>query len=752
MAGGMWAKAGLAALLGSTMLAGAAWAEERRVALLIGNEAYPADVGVLENPHEDVDAVAAALTKAGFEPEDIIVVKDADQAGILQGVADMTARLREAQGEGVGFFYFSGHGGSTQSAGVRENYLVPVGADIASGDQLPLLGVPLDGVIKTLHAVEAKANFIVIDACRNTLPVEGSKALGGPAGDKGFAPVPTRQGLYIAYATSDGATAPDDGAFGSSLAAQITVPGQYADRMFELVRREVAATRGGQNLPLLNPGLTEDFCFVSCPDEPPAPAAGEKTATTIEWRMWDEAVTADTREAYLEFAEAFPAGKFAEQAKSLAVRRPTAEERAAARSAPGGDAGAEAVERMVGAIEQLAAGLEGVARLGGIIDQPESIADFLNNADVYERRGDLLNARKMYERAIAQNVEAVDVHEKYAAILKAQEGLLGAREIYADLAATHPANPTVLLAAAKLGPQPEREDKLEAIAADFPVFGPVHYEMALMLGFEEAGMLTPAEAQRLGERAQAFMAADTQGHIERWYIDRSVLEAIRSRMRIDLARAESFAKAFGQTLVKLEPTLWYGKWNLRISLAGGANDVYVKMPGHDDFELQDVFGRVNGLIYTLDMSLPGDTEPFYFEVKFDDEKGESQGPFELFFDPEPHYIGVNKEILLRDRAQWVISYLVDRSEYDQPDIYFIDMSFPFDYHCSITKFEYGLDTETPDIEIPVPECTTDNYRRLDDDPEGSALELSESVDLVSVRVTFTDGEERLELFDLSNKW
>ena len=86
-------------------LAGAATAEERRIALLIGNEAYPAVVGRLDNPHEDVDLMAVSLTSADFAPDDIIVVKDGDQQSLLEGVAEFAARLSAADGDGVGCFY-----------------------------------------------------------------------------------------------------------------------------------------------------------------------------------------------------------------------------------------------------------------------------------------------------------------------------------------------------------------------------------------------------------------------------------------------------------------------------------------------------------------------------------------------------------------------------------------------------------------------------------------------------------------------
>ena len=51
----------------SLAIASAVRAEERRIALLIGNQDYPAEVGALSNTHRDVRTMEAALRDVGFE-------------------------------------------------------------------------------------------------------------------------------------------------------------------------------------------------------------------------------------------------------------------------------------------------------------------------------------------------------------------------------------------------------------------------------------------------------------------------------------------------------------------------------------------------------------------------------------------------------------------------------------------------------------------------------------------------------------
>ena len=55
------------ALLVCLLLVSHARADEKRIALLIGNQDYPAEVGALTNTHKDVRTMEEALAAVGFE-------------------------------------------------------------------------------------------------------------------------------------------------------------------------------------------------------------------------------------------------------------------------------------------------------------------------------------------------------------------------------------------------------------------------------------------------------------------------------------------------------------------------------------------------------------------------------------------------------------------------------------------------------------------------------------------------------------
>lgn len=276
----------------------AARAQEVRHALLIGNEDYPAVVGPLSLPHEDVERIRGALLQQGFPDANITVLKDATQGEINLAVADFATVLAGHGQDAVGFFYYSGHGGSAEANGTRQNFLIPAKTTVTNAVQLPILGVSMNGIIDSLGAADAKAVFIISDACRNTLPLTSSK--GGTA-DKGMVRVPSRSGLYIAFATADGATAPDDGAFSTALANYLAVKGRSANWALREAMRDVARQRPGYQLPFSADSTPSDICFSACSGEGGGPLLANNEQVAL-----GQALSSNSLVVLEEFLRRFP--------------------------------------------------------------------------------------------------------------------------------------------------------------------------------------------------------------------------------------------------------------------------------------------------------------------------------------------------------------------------------------------------------------------------------------------------------------
>ena len=104
---------------------------ERRVALVVGNGAYHASIGVLKNPANDAAAVAQAFQGLGFK---VFKSVDASASEINSCRARMQAAAEKTD---IAVLYYSGHGIQIDDA----NYLVAVDARLAGEDKAGLVPV-----------------------------------------------------------------------------------------------------------------------------------------------------------------------------------------------------------------------------------------------------------------------------------------------------------------------------------------------------------------------------------------------------------------------------------------------------------------------------------------------------------------------------------------------------------------------------------------------------------------------------------
>lgn len=261
-----------------------------RLALLVGNQGYTPKVGRLNNPHNDVDIVAASLTRLGFT---VAVVKDGTYKEIDTALKRHVTDVRRAGRGAISFFYYSGHG--VVNPETQTNYLIPVDVPDADDDKVWFESIQ-QNVIIDLFAKQAPGatHYLVFDACRNELNVGGAnrKALGS---DKGFVPVADTSGLLIAYATAPKQTASDAGIGGGpyarALAEELLRPGVEAVGMFRNVQIRVKQSIGQDpwlSLPALPPVyLAGPTALGAASGGPPATLAPDAGASRA-----DEAATA----------------------------------------------------------------------------------------------------------------------------------------------------------------------------------------------------------------------------------------------------------------------------------------------------------------------------------------------------------------------------------------------------------------------------------------------------------------------------
>ncbi len=227
----------------------------RRVALVVGAGAY-VNAPKLDNPPRDAQAVADALKRLGFDTE---LVLDPDRAALERAVRGLGDRSRDAE---VALFFYAGHG--LESGG--HNYLLPVGARIATARDLPFETLDLDLVLSAADG-GAKTLLIFLDACRDNPFLRNISGSGRSVGSRGglAAPAADVSGTLIAFSTAPGRTADDgDGQnspFATALLHHIDTPGLEVRQMLGRVRAEVRQATHGQQTPWDSSALEGEFYF-----------------------------------------------------------------------------------------------------------------------------------------------------------------------------------------------------------------------------------------------------------------------------------------------------------------------------------------------------------------------------------------------------------------------------------------------------------------------------------------------------------
>ncbi len=231
------------ALLGSVGLA-----QERRVALVIGNGAY-ADAAKLPNPANDAKAMADALQRLGF---DVRLVMDATQADLLSAIDDYAKLL---PGSSASMLFYAGHGIQLEG----QNFLLPVDIKVQNERSIRYGAVDVSEVVAEMER-SSPVNLIILDACRNNPFVEelkrGLKSRSVNIA-QGLAPIKAQSsGTIIAFAAAAGSVAADGegehSPYTEALLAEIEKPGvEVALALRRVAGRVIEKTKGEQRPELL---------------------------------------------------------------------------------------------------------------------------------------------------------------------------------------------------------------------------------------------------------------------------------------------------------------------------------------------------------------------------------------------------------------------------------------------------------------------------------------------------------------------
>jgi len=306
----------------------ASMAAAKNYALLVGNAAY--SIGQLDNPVNDATDFAKVLKDLGFE---VRVLTDQNQEAMMQAIRDFGARLKN--NDGIGLFYFAGHGVQVDG----ENYLLPVGVSIRNEEEVKKNAVPANLVLRYMEDSKNRVNVVVLDACRNN-PFIKTRSLKS----RGLAPMDAPSGSLIAFSTAPGTEALDgtgrNGLYTKHLMANAKIPGLTVEQVFkrtrEAVEKESEQIYGRRQSPREESSLKgADVYFV-----PPPQGQGGVDAAAVELAYWNSIANSDSSADFESYLAQYPNGKFADLAKNrLAALKSKEVTTAQLKTRIGGDGG-----------------------------------------------------------------------------------------------------------------------------------------------------------------------------------------------------------------------------------------------------------------------------------------------------------------------------------------------------------------------------------------------------------------------------
>jgi TPR repeat protein len=270
----------------------------KRVALVIGNAAYPGPAA-LRNPANDATDIVGKLKKLGFDATLKTNVSQKEMLRALTEFGDKVTAGSEA------LFFYAGHGMQVKG----RNYLIPLDAEIRTESSVSSEAVDVDQLLDKLS--HARLSMVILDACRNN-PFERRFRGGG----QGLAQINAPTGTLIAYATAPGKVAADgegrNGLYTQELLKAMEVPGIKVEDVFKRVRANVVEKSGDAQTPWESSSLTGDFYFIF---QEPATVNVQQASTDPETALWAEVKQNGGKEYYEVYLKQYPKGKYAGLAK-----------------------------------------------------------------------------------------------------------------------------------------------------------------------------------------------------------------------------------------------------------------------------------------------------------------------------------------------------------------------------------------------------------------------------------------------------
>src|SRR5499426_2570295 len=314
----------IAAILALPAFLGAApaAAQQKRVALVIGNSAYQ-NVAKLANPARDSAAIAKMFKDVGFNS--VTIRQDLGVVDFKRALRDFADAVQDAD---VAVVYYAGHGIQVGDM----NYMIQVDARLATEIDAQDEAVSLDRILMTLQSAK-RLRLVLLDACRDNPFLSRMKVSSATrAVTRGLARVEPENNSLVAYAAKNGQIARDGtgehSPFTAALLKHMPVPGLDVRLALGRVRDDVLESTGNRQEPFVYGSLGGDAVSLAPVTAAPkleAAASSVKEDYTLAERI-------GTKQAWEAFLASHKDGLYAELARAQLAKLMPVESRPAASS------------------------------------------------------------------------------------------------------------------------------------------------------------------------------------------------------------------------------------------------------------------------------------------------------------------------------------------------------------------------------------------------------------------------------------
>jgi hypothetical protein len=232
-----------------------------RIGLFIGNANYP-DASTPLTTTKDARALADEFRRLSVQTE----IKENVKKDEMRRAID--AFLSKVSKDSVAILYFGGYGLQVE----RQNYLVPVNAEIWNEGDVKREGVSIESIVGEMDRKGAAVKIIIIDAAYRN-PFE-RRFRNVPAG---LTALDSPTGTLVIYSTALGrvanASSGPNSLLVSELVKELRAPARSVEGIFNSTRRGVSRASNNEQVPWVASSLADRFSLsqTQATSPPPAP-------------------------------------------------------------------------------------------------------------------------------------------------------------------------------------------------------------------------------------------------------------------------------------------------------------------------------------------------------------------------------------------------------------------------------------------------------------------------------------------------